>query len=108
MIVGLVAAGLLAIGLVIVAAAKGLDALGAWHGRRQAEQLLTADTAPHRIVVDDRRADAGPPPGTAERRRVDLGPGGRHRREDVTGELSATSILRRLNAGDSPDTALGR
>lgn len=94
-------AGLLALGLLIVAAVSAVEAVGRWSGRRQARQLLAADTAPHPIVVDDRRAQHGPPPGLPDRRRRDVGPAGRHRRDDsIAGQTTATGIMRAVRVAD--------
>jgi hypothetical protein len=90
----IVAGALLAFGLLIVAVALLLERVFApWWGRRSTR----------RTIAEERRANQGPPPGMPERRHRDVGPAGRHRRDDtVAGQVTATGILRAVRPGTPP------
>jgi hypothetical protein len=89
--------GLLAAALLLVVGAALAEQLGRRWGIRQGRRDYLAE---------ERRTNQGPPPGVPDRRRRDVGPGGRHRRDDTTpGQTTATGIIRavrKINPDDLP------
>lgn len=97
----LIAAGVLfAVATTIVFGVNAAEQIGGWWGRRQARRT---------VHTEERRTNLGPPPGVPDRRRTDVGPSGRHRREDAhTASFSATAVLRRIKAEADELPKVGR